>query len=181
MNETGETNTMSAADINSANEIPRGNAAGFVKYFKHDFISGFLVFLIALPLCLGIALACGYPAIAGIFTAIIGSILATFISNSELTIKGPATGLIAIAIGCIQDFGGHGFQGIFTEGDVNFTAYRLALAVGVGAAVLQILFGLFRAGILVHRGFMSAWCRYRYPMSSNREWWMAMILSLKYS
>ncbi|MEX0676935.1 MAG: SulP family inorganic anion transporter [Pirellulales bacterium] len=127
-------------------EIPRGNAAGFRKYFQHDLPAGFLVFLIALPLCLGISLACGYPPLAGIFTAIIGAILTTFISNSELTIKGPAAGLIVIAIGCIEDFGGDGAVGGFTGADM--TAYKVALAVGVAAAVLQILFGLFRAGIL---------------------------------
>lgn len=127
-------------------EIPRGRASGFISYFRHDFVSGLLVFLIALPLCLGISLACGYPPIAGIFTAIIGSILTTFISNSELTIKGPAAGLIVIAIGCIEDFGGDGMTGGWTDADM--TAYRAALAVGVAAAVIQILFGLFRGGIL---------------------------------
>ena len=125
-------------------EIPRGQVSDFPRNWRADLLSGFLVFLIALPLCLGISLACGYPAISGIFTAIIGGMLATFFSNSELTIKGPAAGLIVIAIGCVMEFG-------FTGGKdpaADFQAYRLALGVGVAAGMVQILFGVCRAGIL---------------------------------
>ncbi|GJL52831.1 MAG: sulfate transporter [Nitrospirales bacterium] len=124
--------------------VPRGILSELPKNWKADLISGFLVFLIALPLCLGIALACGYPAIAGIFTAIVGGTIATFFSNSELTIKGPAAGLIVIAIGCVTEFG-------FTGGKdpaIDYQAYRLALGVGVAAGIFQIFFGMFRAGIL---------------------------------
>ena len=125
-------------------KTPRGTLDGLRENWTSDLLSGFLVFLIALPLCLGIALACGYPAMAGIFTAIIGGILSTFFSNSELTIKGPAAGLIVIAIGCVTDFG-------FTAGrdpEADMQAYRLALGVGVAAGIIQIIFGRFRAGIL---------------------------------
>ena len=125
-------------------DVPRGTLEGLRRSWKADALSGFLVFLIALPLCLGIALACGYPAIAGVFTAIIGGIVGSAISNSELTIKGPAAGLIVIAIGCVTEFGYTG------GGDpaADLQAYRLALGVGVAAGVIQILFGVCRAGVL---------------------------------
>lgn len=130
----------------SQDSVPRGNLQGFVTSFKQDVVSGFLVFLIALPLCLGISLACGYPPIAGVFTAIVGALLTILISDSELTIKGPAAGLIVIAIGCVEDFGGNGMTGGWLDADL--AAYRAALAVGVAAAVLQILFGFLRGGVL---------------------------------
>lgn len=122
-----------------AEDPPRGNLAGFRAHWRSDLFSGFLVFLIALPLCLGIALASGYPAIAGIFSAVVGAVISTVISNSELTIKGPAAGLIVIAFGAITELG---------EVYGPERAYQLALGVGVAAGALQILFAIMRTGIL---------------------------------
>ncbi len=125
-------------------ETPRGDAAGFARFFRADATSGFLVFLIALPLCLGISLASWFPPVAGVFTAAIGAILTTFISNSELTIKGPAAGLIVIVLGAMQSFG-------FTAGAdpvADHAAYRMTIAVGCVAALVQVGFGLMRAGRL---------------------------------
>lgn len=119
-------------------EKPAGNLASLGRYFRSDAVSGFLVFLIALPLCLAISKASGFPPVAGILTAIIGGLLVSFMGGTELTIKGPAAGLIVIAIGAVDDLG---------KGDAML-GYKLTLAVIVVAGVLQILFGLLRSGVL---------------------------------
>jgi MFS superfamily sulfate permease-like transporter len=134
-------NSAVAAPTPEGETIPVGTVANLPRYLRYDLLSGFLVFLIALPLCLAISVASGYPAIAGVFTAIIGGVVSCFLSNSELTIKGPAAGLIVIAVGCVTEFT------TVTNGNM-FDAYRLALSVGVAAAVVQILFALFRTGVL---------------------------------
>lgn len=110
----------------------------FSKSLLDDFRSGFLVFLIALPLSLGIAMASGFPPIAGVLTAIVGGVIVSWIGSSRLTIKGPAAGLIVIALGAVQELG---------QGD-PVLGYKRALAVGVVAASIQILFALLQTATI---------------------------------
>ena len=122
----------------SLSVLPKTGLAGLKENWRSDLLSGFLVFLIALPLCLGISMASGFPPSAGIITAIIGGIMVSRISGSFITINGPAAGLIVVVLDAVQSLG---------EGDA-MAGYRYTLAAIVFASVLQILMGVFKAGRL---------------------------------
>ena len=138
--------------IEDQTEIPVGNAAGFFKYTKQDFVSGLLVFVIALPLCLAISGASGFPAVSGVFTAIAGGVLCVFVSNSELTIKGPAAGMIAICLGAVLDFAAEAGVTPATMSNSDPSIYMKYLpavaAVAVVSGIVQIIMGALRAGTL---------------------------------
>lgn len=130
-------------------DIPRGNLAGLSTYLRYDLVSGLLVFLIALPLCLGIAIASGFPAINGVFTAIAGGVICSLFSNSEMTIKGPAAGMIAIVMGAVTDFAS---LANVTKDNNDPSIYLQYLptvaAVAVVAGAIQLVLGLLKAGSL---------------------------------
>ncbi|MFM6947033.1 MAG: SulP family inorganic anion transporter [Flavobacteriales bacterium] len=104
--------------------------------WQKDMLSGFLIFLLALPLSLGIAKASDFPPIYGLITAMIGGVVVSFIMGAPLTIKGPAAGLIVIVAGSVAELG-HGN---------NELGWHLALGAIVVAGALQVLMGLFKLG-----------------------------------
>lgn len=109
----------------------------FKTYFTQDVTAGFIIFLLALPLSLGIAKASEVPPLMGLVTAIIGGLVVSFFTGSRLAIKGPAAGLIVIVAGSVQAFGG------------GETGWKLALGAMFVSGLLQILFGIFKMGKFV--------------------------------
>lgn len=105
---------------------------------EQDFLSGiksgFFTALIALPLCLGIAMASSFPPITGIFTAIIGGMLVSLLGGCKLSIKGPAAGLIVVVLATVTELG---------NGDMAL-GYKKCLAVLVASALLQIILSLLK-------------------------------------
>lgn len=96
---------------------------------KTDTLSGIVVFLVALPLCLGIAVASGAPPFAGIISGVIGGIVVGFLSNSNLSVSGPAAGLIAIILAAITNLG--------------YETFLLAIVL---AGAFQLILGFAKAG-----------------------------------
>lgn len=122
--------------MNLNQKLPSDGIQGLKDHFKSDATSGFIIFLLALPLSLGIAKASDFPPLMGLVTAIVGGMIVSLISGSKLTIKGPAAGLIVIVAGSVADFGG------------GETGWHYALGTMFVAAIIQILFGLLKFGKL---------------------------------
>ena len=99
---------------------------------KSDFASGLVVFLVALPLCLGIAMASGAPLFSGIISGIIGGIVVGYLSKSHLSVSGPAAGLTAIVLTAITDLGAF---------DIFLTAVFIA-------GLIQLALGFIKAGTI---------------------------------
>src|SRR5688572_24682791 len=101
-----------------------------LSFLKHDFRASVTVFFVALPLCLGISLACGAPVYSGLVAGIIGGLVVSLLSGSELSVSGPAAGLTAICATAIVELG-------------SLETFFLAVAI---AGVVQMLLGVFRLG-----------------------------------
>lgn len=117
------------------------------KHWKKDLPSSLVVFFVALPLCLGVALASGAPPFAGLIAGFIGGILVGYLSGSYIGVSGPAAGLVVIVFNAITALG----------------SYELFLTSVILAGLFQILLGVFRAGVIgyyfpsaVIKGMLSA-------------------------
>lgn len=102
------------------------------KHFKYDGPAGLVVFLVALPLCLGIALASGAPLFSGLIAGITGGLVVAVFSGSHLAVSGPAAGLTIIVLNAIDDLG-------------SFESFLLAVVI---AGFLQLVFGFLKAGVV---------------------------------
>ncbi|RYU59311.1 SulP family inorganic anion transporter [Methylolobus aquaticus] len=119
----------------------------YVGHLKNDIPAGIVVFLVALPLCLGIALASGAPLFSGLITGIVGGIIVSWASGSQLSVSGPAAGLTVIVLTAIETLG-------------SFDKFLLAVTL---AGLIQFALGVLRAGLIgayfptsVIKGMLSA-------------------------
>ena len=101
-------------------------------FLKHDGPAGLVVFLVALPLCLGVAHASGAPLFAGIIAGIVGGCMISLLSGSQISVSGPAAGLVVIVATAIQTLG-------------SYPSFQAAVVI---CGVLQIALGLVRAGAI---------------------------------
>ena len=127
--------------------MPRKQLSYYLQNLSHDIPAGLVVFLVALPLCLGVALASGAPLFSGLVAGIVGGIVVGLFSGSQLSVSGPAAGLTVIVLQGIEHVGG-------------FQAFLVAVVL---AGILQLLLGYLKAGVIgayfpsaVIRGMLTA-------------------------
>jgi carbonic anhydrase len=101
---------------------------------KNDLPASLVVFLVALPLCLGVALASGTPLLSGIISGVIGGLVVGFLSQSHTSVSGPAAGLAAVVLAAITQLG-------------DFPTFLLAVVI---AGVIQLIIGIFRGGFIAN-------------------------------
>lgn len=105
---------------------------------RSNIFAGFVVSLIALPLALGLAIASGFPPIAGIIASVVGGVLVAVLGGSYVTITGPGNGLVVVLLGAVTVLG---------EGNAQ-AGYLYALAAVIFSGVLLLIFGFLRFGAL---------------------------------
>lgn len=108
------------------------NDNGLFKSIKQDLPASIVVFFVAVPLCLGIALASGAPLFSGLISGIVGGIVVGFLSNSSLGVSGPAAGLAVIVLNSIESLG----------------SYEVFLVAVVIAGIIQIIMGALKGGVI---------------------------------
>jgi len=118
-----------------------------LRYLKQDIPAGLVVFLVALPLCLGVALASGAPLISGIISGVVGGTIVAFISGSHTSVSGPEAGLTAVVLAGIAQLG----------------SFEVFLSAVLLSGVIQLMFGIIRLGFIadympsnVIKGLLSA-------------------------
>ncbi|MCF6313786.1 MAG: hypothetical protein L3J39_15180 [Verrucomicrobiales bacterium] len=114
--------------------IQSNNHLSPFKHLKDDLPAGLVVFLVALPLCLGIALASGAPLFAGLISGIIGGLVVGALSGSPLGVSGPAAGLAVIVLNAITELG----------------SFEIFLVAVILAGVIQLVMGFAKAGIIAY-------------------------------
>ena len=140
---------------------PRSSTLDFQSIIKHDLLASVVVFLVALPLCMGIAIASGAPPAAGLVTGIIGGLVVGFITGAPLQVSGPAAGLSVIVWQLIQDHG-YGALGwiLLVAGLVQFVSGLVGFGRWFRAVSPTVIHGML-AGIgimeLLPDAFLQWW------------------------
>ena len=124
--------------MNKKSILPKEGIDGLKQNWQSDLQAGFFVFLIALPLSLGIAIGSGFPPSAGIITAVVGGLLVSRLNGSYIVINGPAGGLIVVMLAAVESL---------SDGDM-LSGYRYTLAAVMITGLIQVIMGRFKLGSL---------------------------------